>query len=105
MEVGNGLLQRLREVTAGTKATFTGVGTVMCLHITDEGVRDLVCTDDVEERDDLKELFWMEMLEEGFWITKRGMIALILGTPQSELDRFVECVKAFLERHQDLMAL
>ncbi|KAL1639279.1 hypothetical protein SLS58_008121 [Diplodia intermedia] len=105
MRVGEAFLARLREVTKGTKATFTGVGTVLCLHVTDEGVRDIVRVDEVEERDDLKDIFWMEMMEEGFWITRRGMIALILGTPESELDRFVECVKAFLERHRDLMAL
>ncbi|OJD36322.1 glutamate-1-semialdehyde-aminomutase [Diplodia corticola] len=105
MRVGEAFLRRLREVTAGTKATFTGVGTVLCLHVTDEGVRDIVRAGEIEERDDLKDIFWMEMMEEGFWITRRGMIALILGTPESELDRFVECVKAFLERHRDLMAL
>ncbi|KAK0647669.1 putative aminotransferase [Lasiodiplodia hormozganensis] len=103
--VGEAFLRRLREVTVGTKATFTGVGTVISLHITDAGVRDIVRIDEVEERDDLKDIFWMEMMEEGFWITRRGMIALILGTPKSELDRFVECVKAFLERHKDLMVL
>lgn len=104
-EVGEAFLRRLRDVTVGTKATFTGVGTVISLHITDAGVRDIVRIDEVEERADLMDIFWMEMMEEGFWITRRGMIALILGTPKSELDRFVECVKAFLERHKDLMAL
>ncbi|KAK7733384.1 hypothetical protein SLS57_000399 [Botryosphaeria dothidea] len=105
MNVGEELLRRLREVTVGTKATFTGVGSVICLHVTDEGVRDIVRADEFIERDDLKELFWLEMLEDGFWITKRGMIVLVLGTPQSELDRFVEGVKTFLERHRDLVAL
>ncbi|GME53858.1 Aminotransferase [Neofusicoccum parvum] len=105
MEVGEAFLKRLREATEGTKATFTGVGTVISLHITDKGVRDIVRADEVEERDDLKDIFWFEMMEEGFWITRRGMIALILGTPQSELDRFVGCVKAFLERHRELMVL
>lgn len=104
-EVGEAFLRTLRDVTVGTKATFTGVGTVISLHITDAGVRDIVRIDEVEERGDLMDIFWMEMMEEGFWITRRGMIALILGTPKSELDRFVECVKAFLEKHKDLMAL
>lgn len=105
MAMGEAFLRRLREVTEGTKATFTGMGTVLCLHVTDEGVRDIVRADEVAEREDLKELFWLEMMEAGFWIARRGMIALILGTPQSELVRFVECVQAFLERHRDLMAI
>jgi glutamate-1-semialdehyde 2,1-aminomutase len=47
----------------------------------------------------------MEMMEDGFWITKRGSIELILGTPKSELDRFVVCVEKFLERHRNSVAL
>ncbi|KAK7521226.1 glutamate-1-semialdehyde 2,1-aminomutase [Phyllosticta citriasiana] len=98
-EVGEDLLKRLRAVTEGTKATFTGMGSIMSLHITDSGVCDAV------EREDLKELFWLEMMESGFWITRRGMLALILDTPQAELDRFVDAVSAFLERHGELLTV
>ncbi|KAK8153687.1 pyridoxal phosphate-dependent transferase [Phyllosticta citrichinensis] len=97
--VGEDLLRRLRTVTQGTKATFTGMGSIMSLHITDSGVCD------AGEREDLKELFWLEMMESGFWITRRGMLALILDTPQADLDRFVDTVSAFLQRHGELLAV
>ena len=32
-------------------------------------------------------------------------MVLILGTPKSELDRFVGCVEMFLERHKALVSL
>ncbi|KAK7531689.1 pyridoxal phosphate-dependent transferase [Phyllosticta citribraziliensis] len=97
--VGEDLLRRLRTVTQGTKATFTGMGSIMSLHITDSGICD------AGEREDLKELFWLEMMESGFWITRRGMLALILDTPQADLDRFVDTVSAFLQRHGELLAV
>ena len=103
--VGNSLRERLSEVTKGTKMCFTGVGTILGSHFTNEGLHTLKNTDDAQEVGLLKDLFWYEMLEDGFWGTRRGNISLILGTPQEELDRFVERVAAFLERHRDLVSL
>ena len=98
---GNALLERLRVVTRGTKLCFTGTGTVMASHFTDLGLQTL--ERETEENWTLKSLFWLEMMEAGFWMSRRGSISLILGTPAAEFDRFVECVAAFLERHDDLV--
>jgi glutamate-1-semialdehyde 2,1-aminomutase len=68
-------------------------------------VTKISCKEDIDECSELKELFFMEMMEDGFWLTKRGSVALIIGTPQRELDRFVVCVERFLERHQSLVSL
>lgn len=101
--IGDDLLRDLAAVTAGTKMCFTGVGTVLGSHFTATGLQTI----ERETAEDwtLKELFWFEMMEAGFWITRRGSIALCLGTPASELQRFVACVAAFLERHADLVAV
>jgi glutamate-1-semialdehyde 2,1-aminomutase len=53
----------------------------------------------------LRRLFWFEIMEDGFWMTERGSVALILGTPWNELERFMQCVKGFLERHRTMMLL
>jgi len=98
---GDNLQQRLAEVTRGTKMCFTGIGTVFGSHFTDSGLQWL--DRETPENWTLKDLFWLEMMEDGFWITRRGSIALILGTPRSELDRFVRSVAAFLDRHRDLV--
>ncbi|KAK0713473.1 pyridoxal phosphate-dependent transferase [Lasiosphaeria miniovina] len=92
----------------GTRLTFTGCGSLIGLYFTQRGVDVVASSDDLARagrRTDLRDLFWFEMLEEGFWITRRGFIALILDTPDDELDRFVGAVAAFLERHREIMAL
>ncbi|KAJ9149465.1 Pyridoxal phosphate-dependent transferase [Pleurostoma richardsiae] len=102
---GERYLKKLQEVTKGTKASFTGRGAIFAIHFSDTGLQDIRSIEDIQERWDLKDLFWLEMLEDGYWITRRGSIALILDTPDEELDRFVECVAKFLQRHKDIMSL
>jgi glutamate-1-semialdehyde 2,1-aminomutase len=104
-ELGNNLLRRLGEVTKGTKCFFTGLGTIISVHFSDSGVQDLSYKEEVNERWDLKDLFWLEMMEEGFWIHRRGSICLMIVTPEEELDRFVKSVSNFLEKHCDLIAI
>ncbi|CAK7236520.1 hypothetical protein SBRCBS47491_009664 [Sporothrix bragantina] len=101
--MGERWLRDLAVVTTGTKMCFTGVGTVLGSHFTTEGLQTI----ERETAEDwtLKELFWYEMMEDGFWITRRGSIALCLGTPESELKRFVTCVGDFLTRHASLVSV
>lgn len=98
---GDWLRAQLAARTAGTKMCFTGVGAVLGSHFTTQGLQ--VLHKDTDEDWTLKQLFWFEMMEEGFWLTRRGIYALILGTPQGELERFVDCVAAFLERHREFV--
>ena len=104
-KMGSSFREKLAAVTRGTRLSFTGVGTIMCSHFTESGAQEIRNRDDVQEIPTLQDLFWYEMLEDGFWIVRRGTIALILGTPQAELDRFVACVAGFVERHRDILAL
>ena len=57
------------------------------------------------EDEDLKTLFWLYMLERGFWVQHRGHIALILDIPQEVLDRFVVAVGDFVKQHEPLLKL
>lgn len=102
---GDKYRQRLREVTKGTKCSVTGYGALWVVHFSDIGLQDIRSVEDFSERHDLHDLFWFEMLEDGYWIHRRGSIAVILETPDEELDRFVECVGKFLERHKDVLKL
>ncbi|PSN69867.1 glutamate-1-semialdehyde 2,1-aminomutase [Corynespora cassiicola Philippines] len=101
--VGERLKDELLKVTAGTKMTATGRGTIIGLHFLADGKKELKSYRDRKDEVELRELFWFEMMEDGYWITQRGSIALILGTPQEELDRFVKCVESFLKRHASLV--
>lgn len=102
---GDALRERLRAVSAGTKLAFTGLGSMLGIHFWGSGRQDVERAEDEEEDTSLKELFWMEMLEAGFWVVKRGFMALVLDTPQDELDRFVKCVEGFLGRHEALIKI
>ncbi|KAH7405979.1 pyridoxal phosphate-dependent transferase [Phaeosphaeria sp. MPI-PUGE-AT-0046c] len=103
--MGDRLREALQELSQGTKMTVSGLGTIMGIHFLHDGKKELKTYRDRHEDSDLRRLFWFEMMEDGFWMTERGSIAIILGTPWEELERFVGCVRAFLERHGDLMKL
>ncbi|OAA64878.1 Aminotransferase class-III [Cordyceps fumosorosea ARSEF 2679] len=100
---GDDLLARLNQVSEGTKLCFTGTGTVATSHFVAHGPRDIADALDVTEIGELKDLFWFYLLENGFWVTRRGFYALVLGTPQSELDRLVAVVKDFLTKYAALV--
>ncbi|KAK7430787.1 hypothetical protein QQZ08_002576 [Neonectria magnoliae] len=102
---GDELRESLNEVTKGTRVCFTGMGTILGVHFPNDGTRDIQRGGEVEEDDELRTLFWFDMLEEGFWVVRRGFIALVLETPNSELERFVRCVEAFVSKHADLVKL
>jgi glutamate-1-semialdehyde 2,1-aminomutase len=104
-QLGDSFRTELQRVSKGTKMTVTGRGALCGIHFSDNGLTEIIRREAIEEDWSLKDLFFMEMMEVGFWITRRGSIALILGTPKSELDRFVQCVEKFLERHRSLVSL
>ncbi|CAE7012068.1 hypothetical protein P3342_003549 [Pyrenophora teres f. teres] len=103
--MGDRLRQRLQDLCPGTKMAVTGLGTIMAVHFLRDGRKDLRNWRDRDEDGDLSMLFWLEMMEAGFWITQRGTLAVIFGTPWEELERFIECVSAFLERYKKFVVL
>lgn len=102
---GEAMLNRLQQLCKGTRCSWTGRGSLLYAHFTVAGCRDVKSIADLEDDEYLKELFWLEMMEVGFWTTRRGSVSIILGTPQSELDRFYDCVAKFLLRHKDLVSI
>ncbi|KAF1964143.1 PLP-dependent transferase [Bimuria novae-zelandiae CBS 107.79] len=102
---GDRLRAELEKISQGTKMTVTGRGTIIGIHFLKDGKKDLKSYRERKDEFDLKDLFWFEMMEDGFWISKRGSIALILGTPWEELERFVGCVNQFLKRHAALVKI
>jgi len=103
---GDTLRERLVAVSRGTKLSFTGMGSLIGVHCAEDGMEEIRTGGDLvgRERPDLKDLFWFEMLEDGFWIARRGYMALILQTLDEELDRLVRAVERFLKKYRDLMS-
>ncbi|EUC46673.1 hypothetical protein COCMIDRAFT_4325 [Bipolaris oryzae ATCC 44560] len=102
---GETLLRRLQELCKGTQCVWTGRGSLLAVHFLPTGCTNIRSIADLEENEGLKELFWLEMMECGFWTARRGSIAIMLCTPQSELDRFYRSVEQFLARYSEILVL
>ncbi|KAF2709559.1 PLP-dependent transferase [Pleomassaria siparia CBS 279.74] len=97
--------ERLQEVSQGTKMAVTGRGTILGIHFLEDGRKEIRSYRDKKDVSALRELFWYDMLEQRFWLTRRISIALILGTPWEEMERFCGAVEGFLTRHENLVKL
>ncbi|KAJ5789940.1 uncharacterized protein N7518_006951 [Penicillium psychrosexuale] len=104
---GDDLRERLQRVFAGSKFCVTGRGSLMCVHVTNTGLRaeQITCRDDFVgvEATDLKQLFWLELVNAGFWVQNRGSITLNIAMTTTALDAFVEAVEEFCKRHRSLV--
>lgn len=104
---GDDLCQRLHRVFTGSKFSITGQGSLMCVHATETGLRpeQITCHDDIAavEATDLKQLFWLELVNAGFWVQSRGTITLSVAMSDTVVDAFVEAVDEFCQRHKSLI--
>jgi glutamate-1-semialdehyde 2,1-aminomutase len=101
--LGEHLRSRLNELcrSAGVPIVFTGLGSMLSVHFTDRPVHsgaDVAAADQ-----DLKELFFFDMLAAGFYLARRGMVALSLVVGADECDSFVQEVALFVERRRWLL--
>jgi glutamate-1-semialdehyde 2,1-aminomutase len=109
--MGDKFRQSLLEICRDTRMAVTGVGAVCNIHFVSQRLsEDIRCVEDLEETQTefdaiLKDLFWFHAIRRGFWIARRGMLALILGTTESELEGFLEFAKEFLQEFESLMKL
>lgn len=92
---GEALRRRLNELCAGTDLPmqWTGLGSLMTVHFQREPVR---AAKDIREAPELRELFHLGMLARGFYLARRGMVALSLEIGDAECDAFVAAVADFL---------
>ncbi|KNG85404.1 glutamate-1-semialdehyde 2,1-aminomutase [Aspergillus nomiae NRRL 13137] len=107
--MGDWLRRLLQERCRGTKMTVTGLGAVCNIHFTSHidkagiaSVDDLV-TESNGVESILKDLFWYYAVRKGYWMTRRGMLSLILGTSKADLQGFLDVVEAFVQEHRDLL--
>ena len=104
--LGDYFREQLQAAGEGTQMKVTGVGAVLTIHFQKNGVAPVRAENiDRYSNASLKKLFWFWCLSKGFWITERGMLSIILGTTQNELDSFVEVVRLFLKHYSSLVAL
>jgi glutamate-1-semialdehyde 2,1-aminomutase len=101
---GTALRERLNALcrAAGAPLQFTGIGSLLNAHGTRTPIRS---TRDLSTAcAEVEALLFFELLEQGFYLARRGFMALSLVLGQSELDALSAAVAAFLERHHEPLA-
>jgi len=101
---GVALRERLNEIcrAAGAPLRFTGVGSLLNAHGTSRPVRNP--HDLSTASSELEALLFFELLEQGFYLARRGFMALSLALGQPELDSLIDAVSHFLARHKEPLA-
>ena len=101
---GEALRARLDALSPAMR--WTGTGSLMTAHLHPRLSRGAVRSPaDLAGADPgLRELFHLDMLERGFYLARRGMVALSLEVGAVELDGFAAAVAEFLDNRARLLA-
>jgi glutamate-1-semialdehyde 2,1-aminomutase len=99
---GDALRERLNALCRAADAPlqFTGIGSMLAVHTMRGPVRSPA--DAAKGDQKLKELFFFDMLAQGIWLARRGMMTLCLPIGDAECDRLVAAVEEFLASRQFL---
>jgi glutamate-1-semialdehyde 2,1-aminomutase len=98
---GEALRSRLNQLSDGFAMRWSGLGSLMTVHFQ---ANDPTCAADVVSGPDMKELFFFAMLRRGFYLARRGMLALSLEVGDRECDAFCAAVEDFIACHQSSLS-
>lgn len=100
---GDKLRGRLSELCRRHETTmqFTGRGSMMNVHMTDEPVNSPA--DVAKGNQALRELFFFDMLEAGIWMAPRGMITVNIPIEESDCDKLVGAVEEFIQKRGEFL--
>jgi glutamate-1-semialdehyde 2,1-aminomutase len=102
-EKGERLRARLNRLCReqGVAIQFTGIGSLMNLHA---GQQSIASVDDfIDAENPVKDLFFFDMLERGFYVARRGFIVLTLAHGESDIQRFGDAAASFIDRYRGLL--
>ena len=99
---GDGLRRRLNAACDGRRLQFTGIGSLMCAHPANGEIKTAADAAAVDPL--LRDLLYFDMLKRGFYLARRGFIALSLAIGDAEVRRFEEAVSDVLERRADFFS-
>lgn len=100
---GEQLRARLNQVfaTHAVGLQFTGLGSVMQLHATDVPVRNSVDTRSEDDR--VKALLFFDLLEQGVFLARRGLVALSLPFADAEAYTLVQELDTVVARRKGVL--
>lgn len=97
---GEALRARLNAVAAGSMQ-WTGLGSMACVHF---AAGPIMRPLPPSSRDaGLRELFFLDMLQAGFYLARRGMVALSLEVTEGDIESFVDAVAEFVSVRAGLL--
>jgi glutamate-1-semialdehyde 2,1-aminomutase len=99
---GDTLRRRLNAVCDGRRLQFTGIGSLLCAHPVTGVIKTAADAAAVDPL--LRDLLFFDLLERGFYLARRGFIALSLAIGDDEMRRFEETVSEVLEERADVFA-
>ncbi|MBS7792322.1 aminotransferase class III-fold pyridoxal phosphate-dependent enzyme [Roseococcus sp. SDR] len=99
-ERGERLRAQLNALAPGLPLRWTGLGSLMTVHFQREPIASPA---DLRPDAGLRELFFLDMLERGFYLARRGMLALSLEIGPAEAEGFVAAVGEFIASRGSLL--
>ena len=108
--LGDSLRDRINALAkkAASSLQATGVGSLINLHFSRKPIRtpaDTHPSDPAADKAlaDLHKLLHLEMIERGYYMARRGFIALSLPTTEKDVEGFLAALSDFLETHGALI--
>ena len=86
---------------SGAAMGFSGMGTLIMTHFRPGPFDQPYMPTRKEEQQ--RELFFFDLLDAGFYLARRGMLALTLPSTDADFDRLVEAVARFLHNRRDVL--
>ncbi|MEZ5816779.1 MAG: aspartate aminotransferase family protein [Hyphomicrobiaceae bacterium] len=101
---GDRLRQRLNEIAAlgAARMQFTGRGSMIAVHFRNGAIRNEA--DAEAGNQDLKELFFFDLLDRGVYMARRGMIVLSLAQDEAAFARLEGAVEDFVRLRKRFLA-
>lgn len=99
---GEALRRRLNLACNGRRLQFTGIGSLMCAHPASGPINTAAAAAAADPL--LRDLFYFDMLERGFYLARRGFMALSLALGDAEIRRFEEAVTDVLRQRRQFFA-
>ncbi len=97
---GEALRAALNRAAGGAAMRWTGLGSLMTVHFQHGPI---VASDDLAPDTGLRDLFHLDMLERGFHLARRGMLALSLEIGAAECEAFEAAVADFVQARAGLL--
>lgn len=101
---GEDLRKTVNDLAGGTLLKATGYGSIMTIHFTETPVEEIRRPSDVGDTHKvLGDVLHLFLLSKGFYIARRGFIALSLALSDDELSDFVTVMKDFIQTYRQVL--